>query len=78
MDNLGIDTFASGPVAMAMSDGEIVAVPTDGWTQLVVYRNDLFEAAGLEAPTTFAAMNAAMTALHKSCRDSAFEGSVDR
>ena len=64
MDNLGIDSFAEGPVAMAMSDGEIVAVPTDGWTQLVVYRADLFEEAGLDAPTNFDAMNAAMTALH--------------
>lgn len=64
MDNLGVDSFAAGPVAMAMSDGEIVAVPTYGWTQLVVYRADLFEAASLEAPTTFDNMNAAMTALH--------------
>jgi len=64
MDNLGVDSFAEGPVAMAMSDGEIVAVPSDGWTQLVVYRADLFEAAGLDAPTNFDAMNAAMTALH--------------
>jgi len=64
MDNLGVESFAQGPVAMAMSDGEIVAVPTDGWTQLVVYRSDLFEKAGLEAPTNFAAMNAAMAALH--------------
>jgi multiple sugar transport system substrate-binding protein len=64
MDNLGVDSFAKGPVAMAMSDGEIVAVPTDGWTQLVVYRADLFEAAGLEVPNSFGAIEAAMTALH--------------
>lgn len=64
MDNLGVDSFAEGPVAMAMSDGEIVAVPSDGWTQLIVYRSDLFEAAGLEAPTSFDAINAAMTALN--------------
>ncbi len=64
MDNLGVDSFAEGPVSMAMSDGEIVAVPTDGWTQLVVYRADLFEEAGLDAPTNFDAMNAAMAALH--------------
>ena len=64
MDNLGTDSFAEGPVAMAMSDGEIVAVPTDGWTQLVVYRADLFDKAGLAAPTTFDAMNAAMAKLH--------------
>lgn len=64
MDNLGVDTFAEGPVGMAMSDGEIVAVPTDGWTQMVVYRADLFEAAGLDAPSSYDAINAAMAALH--------------
>ncbi len=64
MDNLGVDTFAEGPVGMAMSDGEIVAVPTDGWTQMVVYRADLFEAVGLDAPSSYDAINAAMAALH--------------
>ncbi|MEP4553818.1 ABC transporter substrate-binding protein, partial [Tateyamaria sp.] len=64
VEDLGVDSFAQGPVRMAMSDGEIVSVPTDGWTQLVVYRSDLFEAAGLKAPTSFANMSAAMDALH--------------
>ena len=27
-----------------------VAVPADGWGQLLLYRTDLFEAAGLAAP----------------------------
>ncbi len=64
IEDLGQNTFASGPLNMAMSDGEIVSVPTDGWTQLVVYRKDLFEANGLSAPKTFADIEAAIAALH--------------
>ncbi len=64
VEDLGTDSFASGPVRMAMSDGEIVSVPTDGWTQLVVYRADLFKEKGLAAPTSFDAISAAMDALH--------------
>jgi multiple sugar transport system substrate-binding protein len=40
------------------------AVPVDGWTQLVLYRKDLFAAKGLAAPTSYAAINKAITALH--------------
>ena len=64
IEDLGANTFASGPLNMAMSDGEIVSVPTDGWTQLVVYRKDLFEANGLNAPNTFADIENAIAALH--------------
>ncbi len=64
IDDLGSNTFASGPVNMAKSDGEIVSVPTDGWTQLVVYRSDLFKEAGLNPPKTFADIEAAIAALH--------------
>ncbi|NKC14288.1 MAG: extracellular solute-binding protein [Gammaproteobacteria bacterium] len=64
VDELGTNTFASGPLNMAKSDGEIVSVPTDGWTQLVVYRSDLFADAGLNPPKTFADIEAAIEALH--------------
>ena len=64
IEDLGKNTFASGPLNMAKSDGEIVSVPTDGWTQLVVYRKDLFAANGLKAPKTFADIEAAIAALH--------------
>lgn len=64
VNDLGIDTFAAGPIRMASSDGEIVSVPTDGWTQMVVYRNDLFEANGLAAPTSYDAIRAGLEALH--------------
>jgi len=58
VDELGPNTFASGPLNMAKSDGEVVSVPTDGWTQLVVYRSDLFEDAGLAPPRSFADIEA--------------------
>ncbi|WP_328795443.1 ABC transporter substrate-binding protein [Jannaschia marina] len=59
-----MESFAEDPVRMAMSDGEIVSVPSDGWTQLIVYRADLFEEMNLEAPTSFDAMKVAMEKLH--------------
>ena len=53
---------------MAASDGGYAGVPVDGWTQLIVYRKDLFDANGLAAPTSYANVIAAMEAL---------EGQVD-
>ncbi|WP_239479922.1 ABC transporter substrate-binding protein [Actibacterium sp. 188UL27-1] len=64
VENLGVGSFASGPVEMAMSDGEIVSVPSDGWTQMVVYRADLFEEKGLAPPDSYGAITAAIDALH--------------
>jgi len=64
VENLGRDTFAPGALAFADFDGETAAVPVDGWTQMVVYRADLFEEAGLEAPTSYAAIQAAIEELH--------------
>ena len=64
VEELGEDTFAPGALAMAAVDGGVAGVPVDGWTQMIVYRADLFEAQGLEAPTTYAAVIAAIEALH--------------
>ena len=64
VNELGRNTFASGPLNMAKSDGEIVSVPTDGWTQLVVYRSDLFEKEGLNPPRTFDDVKKAIKKLH--------------
>lgn len=64
IEQLGRDTFAPGALAMADFDGETAAVPVDGWTQMVIYRKDLFEAAGLEAPNSYANITAAANALH--------------
>ncbi|WP_238364125.1 ABC transporter substrate-binding protein [Mesobacterium pallidum] len=64
IEDLGVDTFAPGALAMAAYEGETASVPVDGWTQMIVYRKDLFDEAGLEAPTSYAAVEAALEALH--------------
>jgi len=62
--DLGVDTFADGALAMVDFDGLFAAVPVDGWTQMIVYRKDLFDDAGLAPPNSFAAVEAAIEALH--------------
>ncbi len=64
IEALGQETFAEGPLNLVDVDGEFAAIPTDGWGQLIVYRADLFEAQGLEPPTTFEAIETAAAALH--------------
>jgi multiple sugar transport system substrate-binding protein len=64
IEELGEGTFAPGALNMAAVDGGFASVPVDGWTQMVVYRKDLFDAAGLEAPTSYAAVEAALGKLH--------------
>ena len=64
VEDLGRDTFAPGPISMADFDGLTAAVPVDGWTQMIVYRKDLFDEAGLEAPDSYADIEAAIEALH--------------
>ncbi len=64
VEALGVDTFAPGALGMAALDGGYASVPVDGWTQMLVYRSDLFEAAGLEPPNSYANVLAAVDALH--------------
>ncbi len=64
VNDLGADTFSQGALDLATVDGTVAAVPSDGWGQLLVYRKDLFDAAGLAAPDTFANIAAAAEALH--------------
>ncbi|MEM6712017.1 MAG: extracellular solute-binding protein [Pseudomonadota bacterium] len=65
VEDLGAETFAPGALGMAEIEDDIyAAVPVDGWTQMVVYRADLFEAAGLQPPTSYANILAAVEALH--------------
>ncbi len=64
VDELGEGTFAPGPLAMAAVDGGVAAVPVDGWTQMIVYRQDLFDDMGLAAPNSYANVLAAIEKLH--------------
>jgi len=64
VDELGTDTFSAGPLSMAAFEDGVASVPVDGWTQMIVYRKDLFDAAGLEAPSSYANVQAAIDKLH--------------
>ncbi|MEL7215003.1 MAG: extracellular solute-binding protein [Pseudomonadota bacterium] len=64
IENLGGATFAQGALNMAAVPGGYASVPVDGWTQMLVYRADLFEQAGLAPPTSYANVLAAIDALH--------------
>jgi multiple sugar transport system substrate-binding protein len=64
VEDLGISTFAPGAVAMAAYGDGIASVPVDGWTQMIVYRKDLFDEKGLAAPNSFGSVTAALAALH--------------
>ncbi|GAB5376916.1 MAG: extracellular solute-binding protein [Acuticoccus sp.] len=64
VEELGPDTFAPAALDMADFDGLVAAVPVDGWTQMIVYRKDLFDEAGLPAPETYEDVVGAIEALH--------------
>ena len=63
VDRLGRATFAPGALDLVAFQGDTALVPLSGWTQLIVYRKDLFDAAGLQPPTTFAAIEKAVATL---------------
>src|SRR5919107_2015921 len=53
VDALGAGTFSPRALELTGQDGKQLSVPSDGWAQLLFYRKDLFQAAGLPAPDTF-------------------------
>jgi multiple sugar transport system substrate-binding protein len=50
VDRLGPDTFSKKALDLVSKDGKATGVPSDGWGQLLIYRKDLFDKAGLSAP----------------------------
>jgi multiple sugar transport system substrate-binding protein len=64
VDKLGKDTFSPRALELTSEDGKQLAVPSDGWGQLLVYRKDLFAAAGLAAPDTYEKIAAAAAKLN--------------
>ncbi|GAA2388748.1 extracellular solute-binding protein [Streptomyces glaucosporus] len=50
---LGADTFTAGALELTGDGDRRLAVPSDAWLQLVVYRADRFREAGLPAPDTY-------------------------
>jgi multiple sugar transport system substrate-binding protein len=65
INTLGRQTFSPRALSLVEANGKPVAVPSDSWTQLLVYRKDLFATAGLTTPTTFAAIRTAATTLKR-------------
>ncbi|WP_259461047.1 MULTISPECIES: ABC transporter substrate-binding protein [unclassified Microbacterium] len=59
IETLDPSTFSENALALT-SDGDThLAVPSESWTQMLFYRTDLFEAAGLEAPDSYESILAA-------------------
>jgi multiple sugar transport system substrate-binding protein len=63
VDALGPETFATGALDLATVDGTLLAVPSDSAVSILLYRRDLFEAAGLPAPTDYASIQRAAEVL---------------
>jgi multiple sugar transport system substrate-binding protein len=63
VEGLGADTFSERALELTRDGDTQLAVPSDGWAQLLVYRKDLFDAAGLAAPETYEDILAAAQAL---------------
>jgi multiple sugar transport system substrate-binding protein len=60
---LGADTFSDRALELTRDGDTQLSVPSDGWAQLLFYRTDLFQAAGIEAPTSLDSIAAAAKAL---------------
>lgn len=65
VDALGPPTFSSRTLRLTSDDGRQLAVPSDSWAQLLVYRKDLFAAAGLGTPDTYEKIRQAAQTLNR-------------
>jgi multiple sugar transport system substrate-binding protein len=65
IDDLGEDTFSERALELSSRDGDRLAVPSDGWAQLLLYRKDWFAQAGLQPPDTYEALAKAASTLNK-------------
>ncbi|WP_188190566.1 ABC transporter substrate-binding protein [Nonomuraea sp. SYSU D8015] len=66
VDQLGRSSFSPRALELDTSEGKLLAVPSDGWAQLILYRKDLFDKAGLQPPDTYEALQAAAEKLNTS------------
>ncbi|TDD67661.1 extracellular solute-binding protein [Jiangella aurantiaca] len=64
VEELGEDTFAERALELTRDGDAQLAVPDTSWVQLLLYRRDLFEAAGLDVPETYEDITAAAQALN--------------
>jgi multiple sugar transport system substrate-binding protein len=64
VDALGKDTFDANALSLTQYKGAQAAVPSDAWVQLLLYRKDLFQKAGLSTPDTFESIQKAASTLN--------------
>lgn len=67
IEELNPETFSGSALNLIQAegqDGEWATVPSDGWGQMVFYRTDLYDQAGLEPPTTYESILAAAETLN--------------
>lgn len=64
LSELDPSTFSESAITLTKDGDTQLAVPSESWTQVLVYRKDLFEKAGLEAPTTYDAITKAAETLN--------------
>lgn len=65
IEELDPETFSESALRLIeVADGGWGTVPSDGWGQMIFYRTDLYEEAGLEPPTTYETVLSAAEALH--------------
>jgi multiple sugar transport system substrate-binding protein len=65
VDDLGPDTFSKQALDLVDLDGSATMVPSDGWGQLLLYRKDMFDKAGLATPASVEDVRAAAEQLNK-------------
>ncbi len=66
MDDLDPGTFSDSALKLTADGDTQLSVPSESWVQLLVYRKDLFDKAGLGAPTTYDKVTAGAKALDSS------------
>lgn len=72
----GENTFSPRALALTRDGDQQIAVPSDSWAQLLIYRKDLFQKAGLPAPKTFADVLAAAKKLNSPPQMAGFVGAT--
>ena len=66
VDSLDRGTFNESALELTADGSDQLAVPSESWVQLLVYRKDLFDKAGLGTPATYDDVLAAAKALDSS------------
>lgn len=64
VEQIGRETFDPAALALVEVDGQTAALPSDGYHQILLYRQDWFTERNLATPDNYAAMLAAAEALY--------------